>query len=89
MLLSQWNGKPAWQLRGMATSERFRGGGIGQTLVDYALREARVCRPEIRTFWCNARQAAIGFYKRIGWTIESEPFEVPGIGTHVKMAYIR
>lgn len=88
LLLSEWNGRPAWQLRGMATDERFRGGGIGQTLVDYAMREARVCRPEIHTFWCNARQSAAGFYKRLGWTAASDLFDVPDIGMHVKMVHL-
>jgi GNAT superfamily N-acetyltransferase len=35
--------------------------------------------------WCNARETAIGFYQRNGWTVESDRFDVPTVGPHVKM----
>ncbi len=35
--------------------------------------------------WCNARMAAVGFYRRAGFEVVSEEFDVPGIGAHVVM----
>jgi predicted GNAT family N-acyltransferase len=70
----------AWQLRGMATREDVRGRGVGAALLAFvggALRDGPV--------WCNARVEAAGFYARHGWTVESEPFDVAGVGPHVVM----
>jgi predicted GNAT family N-acyltransferase len=36
--------------------------------------------------WCNARVPAISLYARAGFEVESEEFEIPGIGPHVVMA---
>lgn len=75
---------PGWRLRGMATAEEVRGAGFGAAVlgacVDRAAAEGGV------ELWCNAREAAIGFYRRGGFEIVSEPFDVPGIGAHVVMA---
>jgi predicted GNAT family N-acyltransferase len=36
--------------------------------------------------WCNARIPAVSLYARAGFEVESEEFEIPGIGSHVVMA---
>ena len=36
--------------------------------------------------WCNARLPAVGFYRRGGFEVVSDEFDVPGIGPHVVMA---
>jgi predicted GNAT family N-acyltransferase len=39
--------------------------------------------------WCNARVSAMGFYRKAGWTVESEEFEIEGVGPHVRMLWAR
>ena len=79
-----WNNQPAWQLRGMATDESFRGQGIGRQLLNFA--EAELFRQSpIRMLWCNARAPALRFYQSVGWTIASEIFDIPTAGPHYRM----
>ncbi|MDX1931285.1 MAG: GNAT family N-acetyltransferase [Capsulimonadales bacterium] len=73
------------QLRGMAVLPEWQRKGVGATLVQEAQRMA--AERGITSLWCNARVAAAGFYERMGWTIESEEFEVPGVGPHYVMRY--
>jgi len=84
LMPSAWKGRSAWQLRGMATDAAVQGRGLGRTLLEVAVAEARCDEPE-RIFWCNARMTAVGFYERLGWRVVSETFEVPTAGPHVKM----
>ncbi|MBI4556200.1 MAG: GNAT family N-acetyltransferase [Candidatus Hydrogenedentes bacterium] len=84
-LRSEWNHLPAWQLRGMAVEFVFRSSGLGGKLLDFA--EDFIRRDsEIHQLWCNARIKAVNFYLRHGWQTESEPFDIPGVGPHVKMS---
>ncbi len=76
-------GRAPWQLRGMATEPAVRGAGAGRALVVDGL--ARVAARGGDLVWCDARVTASGFYERMGFTVVSEPFEKPGIGTHVGM----
>src|SRR4051812_15275396 len=55
--LNQWQGRAAWQLRGMATSEDVRGKGVGKALLIYA-EEALLGHSPLRLFWANARTPA-------------------------------
>lgn len=75
--------RAAWQLRGMATDPAVRGLGTGRALVVEGL--ARVARAGGDLVWCHARQAASGFYSRMGFTAVTEPYELPPIGTHLGM----
>lgn len=79
-------GGPAdgWRLRGMATEPDVRGRGFGGAILSASLE--RVVAAGGSELWCNAREAAIGFYRRAGFEVASEPFDVPGIGAHVVMA---
>ncbi len=86
LLRSDWEGRPAWQLRGMATAQDLQGRGLGRRLLEMAVAEARHDDPG-RVFWCNARTSAIGFYEKLGWRVMSEPFDVPTAGPHVKMLF--
>jgi ribosomal protein S18 acetylase RimI-like enzyme len=77
-------GEPGWwRLRGMATDEAHRNGGLGSALVHAIL--AHVAAEGGRVVWCNARARAAAFYRRHGFTVEGEPFELPEIGAHVYM----
>ncbi len=86
LMPSEWEGQPAWQLRGMATDSGEQGRGLGRQLLERALAEAASDHPE-RGFWCNARTSAVGFYEKLGWRVVSEPFDVPTAGPHVKMVW--
>lgn len=86
LVASDWQGRPAWQLRGMATDSAEQGRGLGRRLLTEAVADARGVEPG-RIFWCNARTSAIGFYERLGWRVVSAPFDVPTAGPHVKMVF--
>ena len=85
LMLNQWDGEPAWQVRGMATDERFRGRGLGAALLRMAEAELLGERSPVRVLWCNARVPAIRFYEKLGWAVRCEPFDIPTAGPHVKM----
>lgn len=73
----------AYQLRGMATIEKYRGKGLGNQLVNFALVYLR--GQKANYVWCNARKKAVQFYHNAGFEIISPEFEVPGIGPHFVM----
>src|ERR1700748_1825522 len=70
----------AYQLRGMATLEEYRGRGIGNQLVNFAIVYLR--GQKANYIWCNARKKAVGFYQNVGFEIISDEFEVRDIGPH-------
>jgi GNAT superfamily N-acetyltransferase len=82
---NQWQGEPAWQLRGMATEEAFRSKGVGRALLAFAESALRRERPEICRLWANARVPAARFYQSLGWEIASEIFDIPTAGPHYRM----
>jgi ribosomal protein S18 acetylase RimI-like enzyme len=73
-----------WRLRGMATDPDVRGAGYGAALLAACVEE--VAGAGGTEVWCNARMAAVGFYRRAGFEVLSEEFDVPGIGPHLVMA---
>jgi len=72
-----------YQLRGMATTEQYRGKGIGNQLVNFAIVYLK--GQKANYVWCNARKKAVRFYGNLGFEVVSEEFEVPGIGPHYVM----
>ena len=73
----------AWRLRGMATYAEQRGQGIGGALME-------ACLAHVRThggtrLWFNARTTAAGFYRRFGFVVQGDVFDIEGIGPHVVM----
>jgi predicted GNAT family N-acyltransferase len=74
---------PGWRLRGMATDAGVRGTGHGAALLSACMDH--VARSGGGELWCNARMAAVGFYRRAGFQVVGEEFDVPGIGAHVVM----
>jgi len=63
--------EPAVQLRGMATLPSMQGQGIGAILLEAGCARAAVVAPLI---WARARDTAIEFYLRHGFTIDGEGF---------------
>jgi predicted GNAT family N-acyltransferase len=72
-----------YQLRGMATSSKYQGTGVGSRLVRFAIADLK--QKGAAYVWCNARKKAAKFYGRLGFVIVSDEFEVPGIGPHYAM----
>jgi GNAT superfamily N-acetyltransferase len=83
MLRSEWDGHPAWQVRGMAVAPELRGTGVGRLLLDAIERHARRDGPLL--LWCNARAPATPFYQRLGWSVTSDRFDIPTAGPHFRM----
>jgi GNAT superfamily N-acetyltransferase len=77
-----WPEERACQVRGMASHPSVRGLGFGAAALAACLAEAR--RRGAVLLWCNAREAALGFYQRAGFAVTGERFEVPGIGPHFR-----
>ncbi|MDB5109837.1 MAG: family N-acetyltransferase [Mucilaginibacter sp.] len=69
-----------YQLRGMATIEKYRGQGIGNQLLNFAIVYLR--GQKANYIWCNARKKALQFYKNLGFEVISDEFEVPVNGPH-------
>lgn len=72
-----------YQLRGMATQDRFQGKGFGKILMERS--EELLKRKGISIIWCNARVVALDFYKKIGYKITGNEFDIPPIGGHFVM----
>jgi len=75
--------KNPYRLRGMATDYAYQRMGYAKDLMNESFNElkARYCD----MLWCNARLAAIDFYKFMGFKIVGELFDIPGIGPHYFM----
>jgi GNAT superfamily N-acetyltransferase len=81
---SHWEGRPAWQLRGMAVAPGYQKSGVGRALL--ASIDAHIATDgNKRMLWCNARVPAAMFYQKHGWEIVSDVFEIPTAGPHLRM----
>jgi len=76
-------GVGALQLRGMATVPEVRGAGFGRALVAASVVFAR--QNGVKLIWCNARTSAEEFYRKLGWEILGEEFDIPDVGPHFRM----
>ena len=72
-----------YQLRGMASDDQFKGKGCGTKLVQFAIEY--ISKTNAEYIWCNARSSAIAFYKKLGFELASDEFEIAGIGPHYEM----
>ena len=82
------NGVRSTQLRGMATVPDLRSQGFGGAILEAALTEWEGREGAARPLWCNARIRAVPFYERHRFIGEGEPFDVPGVGEHLRMTYL-
>jgi ribosomal protein S18 acetylase RimI-like enzyme len=73
----------AFQIRGMAVLPSHQKKGLGEKLMEAA--EDYIKQQNGRTIWFNAREIAVGFYKKLGYAIEGEPFDILDIGPHYVM----
>ena len=72
-----------YQLRGMAVLDNFQGYGIGKLLLNEAINIFK--KKNIDYIWCNARKAALNFYKKQGFQILGDEFQIQFIGEHFFM----
>lgn len=73
-----------YQLRGMATLPDYQKRGFSRSLLKTAFPLIKA--NHVNLLWCNARETAVEFYKKAGFEIKSEKFEIEGIGPHYLMA---
>ena len=74
------------RLRKYATLPEYQGQGVG-TLVLEAIF-AQLKQQEIGYFWCDARESAIGFYRRFGMQVAGERFyksDVPYVNMSIRL----
>ena len=71
------------QIRGMAILEIHRKKGFGEALVKHC--EDYCVSRQLVLIWFNARATAVGFYKKLGYEINGNPFDIPEIGEHYLM----
>tara|TARA_B100001029_G_scaffold168984_1_gene163489 strand:+ start:65 stop:499 length:435 start_codon:yes stop_codon:yes gene_type:complete len=72
-----------WRLRGMAVLDDYQLHGIGQLILKSCFN--LIQNKNGKTIWCNARIRAINFYKKCGFVICSDKFDIPSIGAHFIM----
>lgn len=73
-----------YRLRGMATLPDFQGQGLSSALLKTAF--PLIKQNQCTLLWCNARESAEGFYKKVGFVGHGEVFPIPGIGDHRLMS---
>jgi predicted GNAT family N-acyltransferase len=73
----------AYRLRGMATNSSFQRKGYARELMRAAFLELKLKGADF--VWCNARLAALDFYKSIGFKIQGDLFDIDPIGPHYYM----
>ena len=71
------------QIRGMAVLEQHQKKGFGKMLLTNA--ENYCIQQQTNMIWFNARQTAVGFYKKMGYYVIGPPFEIIDVGLHVVM----
>ncbi|TRW26551.1 GNAT family N-acetyltransferase [Flavobacterium zepuense] len=72
-----------YQIRGMAVLENQQKKGLGDLLVQAA--EQYISQQNGKKIWFNAREIAVGFYKKMGYAVTGEPFTIGDIGIHYVM----
>ena len=69
-----------YRLRAMAVREGYRGQGFGDAIVEAGFNYLRELGVEV--VWCDARVAALNFYRRLQFEELEEEYEIPIIGLH-------
>jgi len=72
-----------FQIRGMAVLDANQNKGLGKKLVQKA--EEYIMAKHGSRIWFNAREIAVGFYQKMGYTIIGNAFNIGDIGSHYVM----
>ena len=75
--------KIQFQIRGMAVSENFQSKGYGEQLLKAA--ENFCFEEKTDLIWFNAREKAVSFYKKSGYKVVGNAFDIPNVGIHFVM----
>lgn len=73
-----------YRLRGMATLPEYQGQGLSSALLKTAFPVIK--QNQCTLLWCNAREKAMGFYKKVGFLPTGDFFNIPHIGKHILMS---
>ena len=73
----------AYRLRGMATEEGKRRKGYGKEIIKKI--EKILIKKKQNYIWCKARLEALEFYKKLGFLVIGEKFNIKDIGPHYIM----
>lgn len=65
-------GTPAMQLKGMAVDDTLQTSGLGRKLIDAGVALAQERNAAL--VWARARDSAIGFYEKCGFTVVGDGF---------------
>lgn len=77
-------GEPGqWRVRGMAALPEARRRGAGTAVLEALLAHAR--EQGATEVWANVRTPARTLYERAGFRVDSDVYELPHIGPHVRM----
>ena len=74
----------AWQIRGMAVDDAYRGQHVGSRLIA-ALVDMKELRHGSCRLWANVRIAAVEFYRKNGFAVVGDSFLVKSVGDHYLM----
>lgn len=72
-----------FRYRGMAIAKKFQGNRLGNLLLNKADRI--VDESDSDFIWMEARFAAVNFYRRNGYNVVGNPFDIEGFGQHLLM----
>ena len=75
--------RQSWRIRGMAVLDDYRNQNLGKKLLQSCINHSIQHKADV--IWCNARIKAVPFYKREGFKIIGDEFDIPGIGPHYLM----
>jgi len=68
----QYNSADEAQIRYMAVEKEYEGNGIGRRIVNALEQEA--INKNINTLMLDAREPAVGFYQKLGYSIEKKSY---------------
>lgn len=72
-----------YQLRGMAILKPYQRKGLGKLLIHAGVSHLK--KLNINLIWCHARETAVPFYKKNGFEVVGQSFNIPKIGIHYSM----
>jgi ribosomal protein S18 acetylase RimI-like enzyme len=72
-----------YQIRGMAILKEFQGSGCGKLLIKHC--EDYLISIGTNLIWFNARETAVSFYEKLGYTKNGSPFAIADVGIHFLM----
>ncbi len=71
------------QLRGMAVAPKMQGKNVGKQLIQFIEKQYK--QKNVSLIWCNAREYAVPFYKKLGFESIGDKFYIEHVCFHYKM----